>query len=193
MSYVISVAVFLFVLSSLHFSVGWKNRLWPPGFRRCLSLHQKFPDVEDNTDLARRMFVFFLHLWNLSKNLAIFLAFSGSFAMKNNYIHIFFAVLVANFPALLQNKNTRLGPFPWKRSVLQNLDRERTNQSAQICPRLVWSYNKLLAIIPRARTGSESIVHEAEGRMGYWIRDHGCERNNCFSKIQLYLDFWKPG
>ena len=33
--------------------------------------------------------------------------------------------------------------------------------------------------------GSGSIVHEAEGRMGYWLRGHEGERNNCFSKIQL--------
>ena len=33
--------------------------------------------------------------------------------------------------------------------------------------------------------GSESIVHEAEARMGYWLRGHEGERNNCFSKIQL--------
>ena len=33
--------------------------------------------------------------------------------------------------------------------------------------------------------GYESIVHEAEGRMGYWLRAHEGERNNCFSKIQL--------
>ena len=33
--------------------------------------------------------------------------------------------------------------------------------------------------------GSESIVHEAEGRMGYWLRGHEGSRNNCFSKIQL--------
>ena len=32
---------------------------------------------------------------------------------------------------------------------------------------------------------SESIGHEAEGRMGYWLRGHEGERNNCFSKIQL--------
>jgi len=33
--------------------------------------------------------------------------------------------------------------------------------------------------------GSESIAHEAEGLLGYWLR--GCEgvRNNCFSKFQL--------
>ena len=33
--------------------------------------------------------------------------------------------------------------------------------------------------------GYESIAHEAEGRMGYWLRGHKGERNNCFSKIQL--------
>ena len=32
--------------------------------------------------------------------------------------------------------------------------------------------------------GSESIAHEAEGRMGYWLRGHEGERNNCFSQIQ---------
>ena len=33
--------------------------------------------------------------------------------------------------------------------------------------------------------GYESIAHEAEGRMGYWLRGHEGERNNYFSKIQL--------
>ena len=33
--------------------------------------------------------------------------------------------------------------------------------------------------------GSESIALEAEGRMGYCLRGHEGERNNCFSKIQL--------
>ena len=33
--------------------------------------------------------------------------------------------------------------------------------------------------------GSNSIAHEAEGRMGYWFRGHEGEGNNCFSKIQL--------
>ena len=42
-----------------------------------------------------------------------------------------------------------------------------------------------LTIIPRAQMGSESIAHEAEGRMGYWLRGHEGSRNNCFSKIQL--------
>ena len=33
--------------------------------------------------------------------------------------------------------------------------------------------------------GSESLAHEAEGRMGYWLRAHEGKRNICFSKIQL--------
>ena len=33
--------------------------------------------------------------------------------------------------------------------------------------------------------GSESIADEAEGAMGYWLRGHERERNNCFGKIQL--------
>ena len=46
-------------------------------------------------------------------------------------------------------------------------------------------FNIYLTIIPRARMGSESIAHEAEGRVGYWLWGHEGERNNCFSKIQL--------
>ena len=46
-------------------------------------------------------------------------------------------------------------------------------------------WQSLLTIIPRARMGSESIAHEAEGRMDYSLRGHEGERNNCFSKIQL--------
>ena len=46
-----------------------------------------------------------------------------------------------NLPALLQNKNTRIGPFPSKRSVLQNPDRERTNQSTGTCLGLGLPYN----------------------------------------------------
>ena len=32
-----------------------------------------------------------------------------------------------------------------------------------------------LTIIPGARMGSESTAHEADGRMGYWLRGHGGE------------------
>ena len=46
--------------------------------------------------------------------------------------------------------------------------------------------HKHLTIIPRARMDSESIAHEArEGRMGFWLKSHEGERNNCFSKVQL--------
>ena len=48
---------------------------------------------------------------------------------------------ILNFPASLQNKNKRVGPFSWKRSVLQNPDRERTIQSTGICLRLGLPYN----------------------------------------------------
>ena len=33
--------------------------------------------------------------------------------------------------------------------------------------------------------GYESIAHEAEGRMGYWLMAHEGEWNNFFSKIKL--------
>ena len=65
--------------------------------------------------------------------------------MKNDNIHSFFSLFwlqILNLPASLQNKNTRVGPFPWKRSVLQNPDRERTNQSTGISLRLGLPYNK---------------------------------------------------
>ena len=48
----------------------------------------------------------------------------------------------------------------------------------------MWIFNDK-KIIPQARMGSESIVHEAEGRMGNWLRGYKGERNNCLSKIQL--------
>ena len=48
-------------------------------------------------------------------------------------------------------------------------------------------------MIPRAWMGSESIAHEAEGQIGYWLRGRESERNNnysshnnyCCSKFQL--------
>ena len=48
---------------------------------------------------------------------------------------------------------------------------------------MVFKY--VITIIRPPRMGSESIAHEAEGRMGYWLRGHEGKRNNCFSKIQL--------
>ena len=42
-----------------------------------------------------------------------------------------------------------------------------------------------LTTILQARTASESIANEAEGRMGYWLRGHEGKKNNCFCKILL--------
>ena len=83
---------------------------------------------------------------SLSFSFSIFLASSGSFTVKNDNIHSFFSLFwlqIMNLPALLQNKNTWPGPFPRKWSVLQNPERERTNQSAGICPRLALPYNNI--------------------------------------------------
>ena len=33
--------------------------------------------------------------------------------------------------------------------------------------------------------GYESIAHEAEGQMGYWLRGYEGKKNSCFSKIQI--------
>ena len=71
--------------------------------------------------------------------------------MKNDNIHSVFSLFwlqILNLPASLQNKNTRIGPFPWKRSVLQNPDRERTNQSTGICLRLGLPYNNVTYLCP---------------------------------------------
>ena len=80
--------------------------------------------------------------------------------MKNDNIHSFFSLFwlqILNLPALLQKKNTRVGPFPWKRSVQQSSDRERTNQSTGICLRLGLPYN------------NNRLLTEREGRTGeYW-------------------------
>ena len=89
-------------------------------------------------------FVFSIYLENFGK-ISIFIASSDSFNVKDDNIHIFFSLFwlqIINLPALLQNINTRIGLFPRKHSVLQNPDRERTNQSTGICLRLGLPYNK---------------------------------------------------
>ena len=43
---------------------------------------------------------------------------------------------------------------------------------------VMFQINISLTIIPQARMGFESIAHEAEVGMGYWLRDHEGERNN---------------
>ena len=57
--------------------------------------------------------------------ISILVTSSGSFNVKNDNIHTFFPFFwlqILNFPASLQNKNTWIELFPWKRSVLQNPD-----------------------------------------------------------------------
>ena len=73
--------------------------------------------------------------------ISIFLASAGSFTFFSLSL-----LQMLNLLASLQNKNTRIGPFPWKRSVLQNPERERTNQSTGICLGLGLPYNKVFYI-----------------------------------------------
>ena len=65
--------------------------------------------------------------------LSILLASSGSFTVKNDNIHSFFLqfwLQILNLPASLQNKNTRVGPFPWKWETVRTAkSRPRKNQS----------------------------------------------------------------
>ena len=53
--------------------------------------------------------------------------------------------------------------------------KENTLELFKIVPSNVFNkfnYFYFLTIIPRARVGSESIAHEAEGRMCSWLRGH---------------------
>ena len=103
--------------------------------------------------LHLKMFVFSIYLWNFGK-ISIFIASSDSFNVKNDNIHTFFSLFwlqILNLPASLQNKNTRIGPFPWKWSVLQNPDQERTNQSTGIC-------RIIIHLIPKWRPINYSFV-----------------------------------
>ena len=71
----------------------------------------------------------------------LFIYSSDSFNVKNDIIHtFFFAVLVANFE--FAGFAPKQKYTDWKRSVLQNPDRKRTNQSTGICLRLGLPYNK---------------------------------------------------
>jgi len=54
-------------------------------------------------------------------------------------------------------KKPRIGPFPWKRSEVQNPDRERTNQSTGICLGLGLPCNKVIYLyIAHILTGFDS-------------------------------------
>ena len=86
------------------------------------------------------MFVFLVTLSNF-RTISIFLAFSGSFAVKNDNIHsFFFAVLVAHFEFAGFAPKQKYTGLKW--SVLQYPYRERTNQGTGICVRLALPYDK---------------------------------------------------
>ena len=71
---------------------------------------------------------------------------------------------ILNLLALLQSKNTRIGPFPWKRSVLQNPDRERTNHSTGICREMGLPYNN-----GRYFTAAVALLNLAESALFVYI------------------------
>ena len=50
-----------------------------------------------------------------------------------------------------------------------------------VLPPSLWptSWIVLKLLIPLTLMASESIAHEAEGLMGYWLRAHSSSRNNC--------------
>ena len=96
-------------------------------------------------------------IFEISEKISIFLASAGTFNVKNDNFHTFFSLSwlkKLNLPALLQNKNTWIGPFPWKRSVLQNPDRERTNQSTGICLGLGLPYNNIMSFMVEIESGT---------------------------------------
>ena len=79
------------------------------------------------------------------RKISIFLAFSGSFSVKNDNIHTFFSLF------WLQTKFAGFAPkqkyMDWSVSmeavrILQNPDRERTNQSTGIYRRRGLPYHK---------------------------------------------------
>ena len=112
--------------------------------------------------------------------ISISLASSGSFTVKNDNIHSFFSLFwlqILNLPASLQNKNKRVGPFSWKRSVLQNPDRERTIQSTGICLRLGLPYNNFCYF---------SVGKELENEKSESLNENENKENKNIDKFQEY-------
>ena len=84
--------------------------------------------------LHLKMFVFSIYLRNFGK-FSIFLFSSDSFNVNNDIIHTFFRCFGCKFWICRLCSQTKI-------HVLQNPDRERTNQSTGICLRLGLPYNK---------------------------------------------------
>ena len=89
------------------------------------------------------MFVFFIHLWNFGK-ISIFLASAGTFNVKNDNFHTFFFCCLGCkcWICRLCSKTKIHGLDRFHGNVLQNPDRERTNQGTGICLGLGLPYNK---------------------------------------------------
>ena len=106
------------------------------------------------------------------------------------------AIVFFSFFSIFQENSQECRPWKIVICLLSNNDSEQMNHAIKTRSKWMWQAlaiggktprreGSYLTIIPRARMGSESIAHEAEGRMGYWLRGHSGSRNNCFSKIQL--------
>ena len=72
-------------------------------------------------------------------------------------------------PVLHQRKQTNKSTKKQNTTTKKKLKRKPHKKLKQ---KTVNDLAEYLKIIPRARMGSESIAHEAEGRMGYWLRGH---------------------
>ena len=59
-------------------------------------LQQEFPNLQDNKTRSENVPLLSSSIFEISVKISIFLAFSGSFTVKNDNIDTFFAVLVAN-------------------------------------------------------------------------------------------------
>ena len=117
----------------------------------CLLYGTLFLIVKCNSgDLHLKMFIFFIHLWNFGEMSIFLLASSGSYNVKNDNIHRFFCCFGCKFwicRLRFKTKNTQIGPFPWKLSVLQNPDQERIYQIIGIYLRLGLKYNKFCYLL----------------------------------------------
>ena len=88
------------------------------------------------------------------------------------------------FPSLSQNV-TLLEMASVSFCLVAILIKHMAGKFVAVERKIVAPFIVYLTIIPLALMGYESIDHEAEGRMVYWLGAHEGERNNCFSKIQL--------
>ena len=80
----------------------------------------------------------------------------------------------SSFGSLILLNQLHLHMVSGRRKRMLSVEFFLTNQRF-FCP-AIWVFNRM---------GSKLTAHEAKGRIGYWLRGHEGERNNCFGKIQL--------